>query len=480
MKNGIGLALILLISICTLNSVNHSGSDSLLINRIIEGNLTENDLNPDYSANCNRLGIYYYNTNKALIGIELTAEQIDLLKVKNAYSIVSQKIKEEYQKLTITFNQDKQQKTFFLKNEKIISPDSYYKKEMKKVETEYIRFYFSDSERYNQLASDFLNSEIERFLNIFSDFVTKDRIALLKKNKIDYIICSSMQEMQEITGFQTNGIALLNDDTVVSIDPSHMHEITHLLINFVIRDNQLYTHPIFQEGLAVAFGGRSGRSPKTITDSAIYLLQNGFISFDEILSVQTFQNQDASLTYALSGLLNDYLLKTNSPAAYLSLYKKYSVPPAVFPNLSVNKNDLSLDSNWEAYFKKVSKPVTDSVFSTKLLKETSDYRIFLINNTQDKWRIVIKKGVYCFLKDNRLNNYRSRIFGELLPNTKYNGQRYAIKAENDEIILYSLDLDRITYMISNGFSNTLLIRELPDGFLEFETDNQEILKIISN
>lgn len=479
MKNGIGFALLILVfSFANLNSVNLSTSESLLLSKISGNSLTENDLDSEYIKHCKRLEIKYEKTNKALIGLKFAPEYLSLLKNKNAYTLNKIDEKGKFSKLVINFKNDTQMKTIYLHDSKIIASDYYYKKQMICKESEYLRFYYTDSSRYNQLAVDFVNTEINRFLDIFKDHISKDRIALLKKQKIDYIICSSMNQMQEITGFQTNGIALLNDDTVVSIDPSHLHEITHLLINFIIKDNKLYTHPIFQEGLAVAFGGRSGRSPETIMNSAIYLLQNGFLTFVELLAVSDYQAHDPSLSYALSGLFNDYLLKIKSPSDYLSLYKKYSVNDSDFPNLRIDKKDLFIDTNWDAYLRYKQSSIIDSVYNKKLIKETTDYKIYQLDNSDNKWQIIIKKGVYCFQKDERLNNYRSRIFEELMPSAVYESQRYALKADNNEIILYSLDLDRMIYLISNGFSNIQLINELPNDFIEFKTDNKELIDIM--
>ncbi len=145
---------------------------------------------------------------------------------------------------------------------------------------------------------------------------------LLRKQKIYYIFCKDEEEVQALTGYKSKGQAILAFDEVITAYQTHFHELAHLLINYKLKNLGLYTLPFIMEGFAVAMGGRGGMAPRVVTDVGYYLQKTGFLTYDSIITNESFLSQDANMTYAVAGYYNTFLFNELGANKYLELYKK--------------------------------------------------------------------------------------------------------------------------------------------------------------
>jgi len=153
--------------------------------------------------------------------------------------------------------------------------------------------------------------------------VAPARMDLLRREKLGYYICDEAT-VEEIVGAPTRGVALLQTDAVVTSEPCHLHELTHLLVNFALQDLPLYTLPFMQEGTAVALGGRWGRAPEVMEVLGRFTLREGFLAVEDLFTWSGFHEDSPDLTYASSGVLVDFLLDRLGGERFLALYLQLS------------------------------------------------------------------------------------------------------------------------------------------------------------
>jgi len=180
----------------------------------------------------------------------------------------------------------------------------------------------------------------------------KSQLDKIRSEKIYYILCRDEKEIEKLTGFNTRGMYILAFDYVVTTYNAHYHELLHLLINFKLQHLPIYTHPFFQEGFAVAYGGRGGKEPNVILNLGLFLTESGFLDYTSLQSKNDFYQYDFSLSYPLSGLYNLFLLNELGIEQYLKLYQKYSGTAQELEKMRILKNDLPEYSKWKEYINK--------------------------------------------------------------------------------------------------------------------------------
>jgi len=181
---------------------------------------------------------------------------------------------------------------------------------------------------------------------------------ILEKEKIGYIFCKDENSVEKITGFKAKGMAMLGTDVVVTSYQTHFHEVAHILINYKLKKSGLYTLPFFMEGFAVAVGGRGGMAPRVITDLGYYLEKSGILTYDSILTNHGFYNNDASMSYAVAGLYNSFLLSELGGEMYLELYKKFNGNLEFIKNIKLNSLILSTKTKWNSFLEDYKEPPT--------------------------------------------------------------------------------------------------------------------------
>jgi len=189
-------------------------------------------------------------------------------------------------------------------------------------ETKYVKLFFSDSSQVNKYALDELDRFIEQTLKLFN--VPDERAEILRREKIDYYLCTEAQFV-EITGHEAHGIYDIPSDAIISRHLPHKHELVHLLVNFRLQNLPLYTLPVLQEGLAVAVGGRWGKSPGVLIDLGRVMVASDFASADSLLTAEDFyRTGPADMTYPVAGLVVKTIIDTGGMDSFLRLYSSLS------------------------------------------------------------------------------------------------------------------------------------------------------------
>lgn len=218
----------------------------------------------------------------------------EILKNKLAYDISFKETGEGFSELDFTCESKQLTKKFFFKNQKLIFPTTYFTENWNSFKSEYFSFYISDKNLFNDKCAEYLDKYVNDLL-ILMNF-SKEETELLKKEKIIYLLCENEDEIKKISGFNTKGMYLLNEDAVITTYSFHTHEIVHLLMNYKLKNLPLFTLPFFREGIAVALGGRGGLNANILMDAGYFILQSNFIDPRTLLSKTDFYSEDPSIT----------------------------------------------------------------------------------------------------------------------------------------------------------------------------------------
>ena len=281
--------------------------------------------------------------------------------------------------------------------------------------------------------------------------IDDDRKDLLQKEKINYILCKDQDEIKKISGFDTRGIYILAYDEVVTTFNTHYHELSHLLMNYKLQNLPLFTLPFFQEGFAVAVGGRGGIGRYILLNIGYFLEKSGYMKFNSILSKKDFVSENASMAYPAAGLYNYFLISNYGINSYLKLYLKFSgtvkqvdelIPSKIFlPPVEAYEN--FLNDFCDKATVKIQKPDNDDYYHFKV-------RTNLLLSTKDK-----------------IKNYISKKFVEQFPNIDYQGQKYLITADKNEVNIYNLYTSSLIASYTMGFTIDAESVPIEDGYFSF-------------
>lgn len=270
----------------------------------------------------NRLGITYTGvTNKFLISYDIDEEaRKRIIENNTGYSTKILETQGDYSKVEFNVPSMSYTKIFYFKSGKFIPPSTYYDHDWKTITSKYFIFRISEPKYFNEYCINKLDAFVDSICVLLN--IDESERILLEREKIYYILCKDEKEIEEVSGFNTRGIFVTAFDEIITTYNTHYHELAHLLINFKLKNLSLYTLPFFMEGFAVAVGGRGGMSPRVVTDIGCYLQLKGILTYDSIITNETFYKEDASMTYPLAGLYNSFLLKALGGNGYLELYKR--------------------------------------------------------------------------------------------------------------------------------------------------------------
>jgi len=411
----------------------------------------------------NRLGISYQEkVNKFFI-----ANQFPKLNGKTDFDFKINNLEDNYSLLTISIPSQNISQEYYLKDSSIASKPFYYSRNWKVKESNHFKFFISEETLFNDYSINQLDKFVEKMFDVlkFSEHQKNE----IKLKKIYYFLCKDESEIQKVTGFATRGIYILAQDYIVTTYNTHYHELVHFLINYKLKVLPLYTHPFLQEGFAVAFGGRGGLDAHTISEMGVFLIKSGFANYKDLLSKLDFQKTDASISYPISGLYTEFLIKSIGIDNYLKLYRKYSGTSEKVLSEIINEEDLLSDDKWNLFIDSLSSqnPV---VIKTEL--SVSDYKLI---TKQNDFEIYKNEEEYFFrIKDTLListsmivSNYKSKIFSQHFSNKKYNSEKYLIIANKNEISVYNLFSNNLIGKYVVSFSLPPKTVPYKDGFYEF-------------
>jgi len=254
-------------------------------------------------------------------------------------------------------------------------------------------------------------------------------------------------------------------DYLITTFNCHYHELLHLLINYKLKNLPLYTHPFLQEGFAVALGGRGGKEPEVILNLGCFLEKSGFPSYKDLLNSNNYKSNDASMSYPLSGLYNDFLLKEISIEKYLKLYLKFSSSNNITSTISTS--DLPAEEDWLNFLNEY--PDNERIkldFDKNYLEKSVEHPAFTISRQDDYYLFSTMENLLFSDSDND-GKYQSKIFNELFPNSIYNGEKYLLRVNDTEIDVYNLYTNNLIANYASGF--TINMKPVPkeNGYYKF-------------
>jgi len=406
---------------------------------------------PEELGLSNRLGIKYEGIkHKFLISYEIPQQIIENIREGNAkYALNIEKIDEEYS--ILHFITENYETKYYFKNNFLISPPYFYYNNWKKIETEHFVFYVSEQNYFNQYSIDQLENFVKNIFSILK--YTKEEIAVLKKEKLIYILCQDEDEIEKLTGYKARGLGNLAYDYLITTYNCHYHEVLHILINLKLKKLPLYTHPFFQEGFAVAFGGRGGYEPGIILNLGKFLEQSDFLKFNQLFSTEEYKTFDVSMSYPLSGLYNSFLINDTGIDEYLKLYLEYSSKDVT--GSLINKSKLPPELKWIDFVNEYSNKeeikidFADEKFQT--LIEDSSYML----KANGKNYLVETKGNILISTQEKSDKYVSKIFNEFYPDRNYNNEKYLIRIDDSEVAVYNLFTNNLIANYVSGFSTDM-------------------------
>jgi hypothetical protein len=433
-------------------------ADSFIKLLVNNGDISE-FIDPQALYFSNRLGIQYQNViNKFLISYDIEDEIRGQIKNHHLdYQTEITTLEDEYSLLSFQIPILDYHREFYFRGNLLVSPISNHTRDWFIKDSKHFRFILSNTLYWNSYCTHNLEQFYQRAATLLGFSAKQEK--LIEQQKIYYILCHDEAEIKDLTGFITRGMYNLANDIVITTFNAHYHELVHLLINFKLKNLPLYTSPFFQEGLAVALGGRGGKEPQVILNLGLFLQQSKMLSYRDLLSKTKFNQYDASMSYPLSGLYNLFLIKEIGIENYLKLYKKYSGSAWEVDRMVIPESDLPDSKNWDDF---VAEYADEQAIS--LNPDCQDATLIFQNEKVQISRI--NDRYYFKMKDTLLvtvshhpSNFISKKFQEIFPAGKYCGEKYLILVNVNEISIYNLYTGNLIANFVSGF--TIPARTVP-------------------
>lgn len=443
------LILFLLVPLSYSQSIPQKFFDALIYDKPgITDLINKNELK--YSK---RLGIEYDSVkNKILIGYELPDEiRSGITSGKYKYEIKEQPLADTYTEVTISVPDANYSRKYYFADG-FVTNCTYNSWLWEKKESNYFTFRLEEPKYFN----DYCIKRLDQFVDMIADTLgfTISEKRILEKEKIGYIFCKDEESVEKITGFKAKGMAMLGSDVVVTSYQTHFHEVAHILINYKLKKLGLYTLPLFMEGFAVAVGGRGGMAPRVVTDLGYYLQKSGILSYDSIITNGGFYNNDASMSYAVAGLYNSFLLRELGGEKYLKLYRKVNGSLNSIKNIISEEVNLPSALKWNSYLNYYEKH-PDLYFD--ITDTNKPYRVGNLGYVpifkKDKIKFFV--SYYQFIGFDKLNetenNYTSKLFLSMFP-------KDSLLATNPTEI--GVFVDSVSLKVVNFFNDEIIVNYL--------------------
>ncbi len=435
---------------CLAETASESNSNTLNISAQVWDNpdsitdfLTATTLN-----NSNKHGICYnIPYNKFLIGniaLKDYANQNPQLQVSHPLVEVEDSYYHNYSEVNGQRGYE-----FYISGNKVVSRVDYFTRSWEHFDSEYLTYHFPKDWPIPPEAMQILDKRIESFFSYFPQ--QNHELDSLGVKKLDYFYCPDLDTIEDLTSYKTRGILLLNQDYVISTYPAHFHEVTHFLINYYLKSNELYTHTFLQEGLAVAIGGRGGHSTQALMEAGKFLIDTGMVNYTDYYDVAMFRAEHPSLSYPVAGLLTRVMLDHYTSQEYIALYKKYSNSTGSFAKINelnwLTKDlidDYMKDNSFRTIFFSTAEQEYKNIYSSETLN---------ISVSKEMLQFKCKGNINFDFKDNSFNESE-------------NG-RYSLNCSNEEIKLTDNLLDEVICCWSINF--TLSDEQIPfvNGYYQF-------------
>ncbi len=426
-------------------------------------------INKDELKYSGRLGIEYTGVeNKILIAYELPVEiKSGITSGKYKYEIKEQPLADTYTEVTFNVPAANYSLKYYFDNG-FVTNSSFYPRLWEKKESKYFAFLIEEPKYFNDYCIKRLDDFVEMIADTLGFTISEKRI--LEREKIGYVFCKDEASVEKITGFKAKGMAMLGSDEVVTSYQTHFHEVAHLLINYKLKKLGLYTLPFFMEGFAVAVGGRGGMAPRVLTDLGYYLEKSSILTYDSILTNEGFYNNDASMSYAVAGLYNSFLLSELGGEKYLELYKKVNGDLEYVKKFTLGTIVIPSQIKFVKFLKNYEKDSLMYVNANDTIKPILSLReingIFAFADDYIKFFVTGKYKVgFVEIKTNK--EYFSRKYKEIYDLENYTGYNYCIVVEKEYINVYNLFNDELIYSYNSGLSVNPISIPFKEGFYTF-------------
>jgi len=356
---------------------------------------------------------------------------------------------------------------------RLASPLFVHARNWRRHATRYATVRFKDARSINEYAL----KELDRFVESMGEHLalSETEMERLEKEKIDYYLCSE-EEIEKLTGFSTYGMTSLPFDAIISRRLPHYHEITHLLVNYALKELPLYTLPCLQEGVATCFGGRWDKSPQVVFQVGNFTLAQKFFQLEDVLTYAGFHETvgNSDFSYPLSGIFVKFLIEQFGIERFKLLYRELSGTDAAVRAFSVEDvqskiSEISgaqwteIQKDFDGYWRQLefsglvpggfseNEPIAtmkSANLSAQIWDSESSY-IIEIRATID-----MPKGVI-LMKDKSpsgTQGYQSGLFTDHLPNAHYDGEIYGIQFSDSEAGLYNYYTDNLVAKYISSFS----------------------------
>lgn len=421
-------------------------------------------INKDELKHSSRLGIEYTGVkNKILIGYELPDEiKSGIISGKYKYEIKEQPLADTYTEVTFSVPAVNYTRKCYFDNG-FVTNSTYHSWLWEKKESKYFTYRLEEPMYFN----DYCIKRLDDFVDMIADtlgFTIAER-RILEKEKIGYVFCKDEASVEKITGFKAKGMAMLGSDVVVTGYQTHFHEVAHILINYKLKKLGLYTLPFFMEGFAVTVGGRGGMAPRVVTDLGYYLEKSSILTYDSIITNDGFYNNDASMSYAVAGLYNTFLLSELGGEMYLELYKKANGDLEYVKKLNADFIKLPSIELFETYLEKYEKDTIFYIDSLDILGQSVRNSPFAFKNNFVNF--LVNKDFQFGPDDNYYETKLvSRKSKELLGNENI-GYQFSIFCDSLSVNIYDFYNDELIFSYNRNLNVKPLIIPLIYGHYVF-------------
>ncbi len=431
-----------------------------------------------------RLGINYTNVplkfdcSSPLLYYDVAADdglpvvRIDTIIVPDRHARIAVSI--QFSSLTAThqYHACQNEETWFLH-----SPILFLTNDWSTIDTDYTRIHFTDSTRLNSHACGALDAFIESTGKNLG--INHDRLQYLRQVKIPYYLCSE-EQFQMLTGLTAHGITDLPTDAVITRHLPHKHELVHILVNYAAADIGLFASSFIQEGTAVYFGGRWGRSADAIRYLGAAIGRMELAGVEDLLTNHGFHRTIGSpdISYPLSALLVECLID-QSGTDFIKLYRQLSGTVGEIDSWDVKeiigRIEETVDISWDEVIERYRwlalnvtdcgvKPYAGSPDGERIASFYSDDSTIRVDITDLREEFCFEihgngkefGGILLFSSEEIHPDdiYKSHLFAEHCPRQPYSGEYFGIRFSPDEIGCYDYLCNELTGTYVPSFSST--------------------------
>lgn len=408
----------------------------------------------------NKLGIKYKDIPLKMDCTSPIVQDLELMKnylqppVKRYENIFDDKAQKLYYSAIV--NGKNVQHTYFAeddgRNYWLTFPQDLYAKDWTIKETQYFRLHIHPKQL--EYVNSLLLDEADKFVARIGDSLGLSVYDLrhLESVKIEFFFCDSDELVEKITGFRTRGMYDKASSDIISSFFPHYHEIVHLLADYSLREVSLFVHPLFEEGLAVHYGGRWGKSTESLIPLGVFLYEQGIVSLDSMLDYNKFRSSEADIAYPLAGLFNRFILEKCGKQKYMALYRKLSGSNARMSALPVDSvktyilGTVSIGSweklveSFESYIKKFKSDNYVAVAGVTNKGEviiSAPEAVVKSNGEWMEFEFAAPKGNLLFGRVSEPKDFISAMFNEHYENkVPFEGYRYGVRFDVNEAGLY--------------------------------------------